>query len=271
MHLLKKIMKRARVKQVDTQLRHMLDLDRSEKVVPHGEVSKRIYLDIWKRRDFSLYGSPMPTVKHIKRKHLELRALASKLGIEFTQKVDTTGDDIDFVEEAEDGYDFKVNKLKSYPWTIGQENEYLPPVGFARNPIQPPHSFGNEEFFSYDGHWKAGKLHGVGKYLFKDGETYEGAWEDNKQHGKGTANYPDGQKYTGEWSKGRYEGSGTLSALGGAVYEGEYSLGRRDGVGKLVHPSGLSYEGQFHDGKPHGRGVMKSKLTGWVYEGQFKR
>ena len=30
-------------------------------------------------------------------------------------------------------------------------------------------SEGNEIFFSYDGNWKDGRLHGRGKYLYEDG------------------------------------------------------------------------------------------------------
>lgn len=36
-------------------------------------------------------------------------------------------------------------------------------------------------------------------------------------------------------------------------------------------PIGMTYEGELQRGVPHGRGVMRSKLTKWAYEGTFEQ
>lgn len=270
-HILKRLMKKARVKQIDKQIHHMLHLDAAEAVVPHGEVSKRIYNDIVLRRDFDLYGGPTQSRTWPLRKYLELQALAQRLNVEFTQKVDPAFIEIDDKDIVQDVDHRKVPALQTEKWKIGYEERHPAPVGFANNPQQPFNSLENEGFYCYDGDWKHGKMHGMGKYLFRDGCAYEGEFADNHPHGYGTTTYPDGQVYKGDWVKGRYEGRGETSTCGGSKYEGEFVFGRRQGKGKLTFPSGLYYEGEFFDGQPHGRGVMRSKLTGWAYEGSFER
>lgn len=56
LHVLKKIMKRARYDDVDQHLSHVTHVDVSDAIVPEGEVSKRLYEDIFVQRDFDLYG-----------------------------------------------------------------------------------------------------------------------------------------------------------------------------------------------------------------------
>ena len=56
LHVLKKIMKRARYGDIDKHLSHVTHVDASDAIVPEGEVSKRLYTDIFLQRDFDLYG-----------------------------------------------------------------------------------------------------------------------------------------------------------------------------------------------------------------------
>lgn len=86
-------MKRAKVKGVDEHLiRLTTELDKSEKIVPNGQVSKGIYLDIFHSRNFDLYGNLMQKIPPLpSRKFLELKYLAEQLGIEFTQTMDLEG------------------------------------------------------------------------------------------------------------------------------------------------------------------------------------
>lgn len=270
-HILKRLMKKARIQKIDKQVQHMLNLDASEQIVPHGEVSKRIYNEIVVKRDFNLYGAQVKSQTWPHRKYLELQALAQRLNVEFTQKIDPAFLEIDEKEIVKDVEHRKIPALQTEKWKIGLEVNHPAPVGFAPNPHQPYNSLDNESFYCYDGDWKHGKMHGMGTYLFRDGCTYEGEFEDNHPHGYGTTSYPDGQEYKGDWVKGRYEGKGVTNFCGGSKYEGEFIFGRRHGKGKLTFPSGLYYEGEFFDGQPHGRGVMRSKLTGWAYEGSFER
>jgi len=270
MHILKKLMKIARIKGIDTKMGHLENLDAAERVIPHGEVSKRMYNEIFKARDFDLYGNMWPPVTHPPRKHLELAVLASKMGIEFTQKAEQVYQEFNSDDESSDEEDRRKEKLRTEKWKIGYVPHHNPPVGLADNPAPAYNSMGNEYFYSYDGEWKNGRMHGNGKYLFRDGMTYEGRFEEGKLEGEGTAFYPGGQKYVGNWRRSRYEGRGETYMLGGSKYVGEFEFGRRHGKGTLTFPSGLNYVGQFLDGQPHGRGVMTSALSGWSYDGSFE-
>jgi hypothetical protein len=82
-------------------------------------------------------------------------------------------------------------------FNVGLKVPYNPPVGFAKDPADTFNSEGNEIFFSYDGTWKHGKLHGHGKYLYLDGGTYIGQFENNWPHGDGVAEYPTNHTYDG--------------------------------------------------------------------------
>ena len=82
------------------------------------------------------------------------------------------------------------------------------PPGFAENPAPLPNSRGNEKFYSYDGSWKSGQLHGYGTYQYDDNFTYTGEWEMNKPTGDGEAVYKSDSAYQGEWRLGKPEGFG---------------------------------------------------------------
>ena len=85
-HLLANIMKRARISNIKDRLKNILDFDRSELIIPDGEVSKRVYTDIFTQRDFDLYGNQIPKKRLSEREQDEMRMLARELGIEFTRK-----------------------------------------------------------------------------------------------------------------------------------------------------------------------------------------
>jgi hypothetical protein len=275
-HILKKMIKRARYAGIDQTIAPFLnDLDRSDKIVPHGEVSKHIYMNVFHSRNFDLYGNLRKTIKLPPRKYLELQALAEEKGIEFTQEMDEglIGEIQTITEEEEEllRRRQKVPKLTTEKWKIGRVNIDYAPVGFANNPSQPFHSLGNEFYFSYDGNWKSGKMEGLGTYLFVDNTSYVGHFHENRPHGYGKTSYKHGQSYEGEFENGLFSGKGIYHSVNDKIkYEGEFFNGKRSGKGKLTFPSGLMYEGEFLEGKPHGKGKMVSKLTGWAFEGTFR-
>lgn len=63
LRLLRRMMKRARVPKVPSVVEHLLEMDKSDSIVPHGEVSKKIYCDIFHTREFNLYGKMLPEVR----------------------------------------------------------------------------------------------------------------------------------------------------------------------------------------------------------------
>lgn len=223
-YVLKKILKRARVKGADKKvLQYLNDLDRSDQIIPHGEVSKKLYMDIFHSRSFNLYGTPVHFAQHPPRKHLELKFLASQLGIEFSEKIDPSYLAV-VVEPTEEELiarrKAQIPKITTEKWKIGHSEVYKPPVGFAANPKEPYNSLGNEIYFSYDGLWKAGKMHGRGVFMFEDGLTYEGDMSDNRPHGNGKATYVDGRVYEGDWHNGIFQGRGKYTTEDGLEYVG---------------------------------------------------
>lgn len=273
-HLFKKMLRKAGYKSIDTSiLPYLQAVDKSDQIKMDGEVSKRMYQDLLNSREFNLYGQQVRPVKQAPRKHLELKFLASKMGIEYTQEVDNWAEDVRDPDEDEihKMREIKIKKITTEKWKIGHPEVFNPPVGFASNPREPYNSLGNEYYFSYDGHWKNGRMNGQGTYLFEDGFTYEGYFKDNKVHGTGKSEYPGGRSYDGEWQNSKFQGRGLYENKDGLRYEGEYYFGKRNGTGKVSYPSGMTYEGEFLDGKPHGRGKIMSFLSGWGYDGNFEK
>lgn len=299
--ILRKMMKRARVPKVGKQTEILLNMDKSEGIVPHGEVSKRIYNEIFHSREFDLYGRPIHRTGPIEynvRKEKELRNKAFELGIEYKNlkqeeiyKASLADPDKDNVPDifADNTKDLKKPQISTELWKIGFADTKIAPIGLKEDPGKIYKSRGNEKFFSYDGEWDKGRMHGDGRYKYLDGHEYVGRFQNDWPHGIGTATYPMGGSFRGEWVKGRYgtleqsskmedstrheiEKKGSvLETCIGSVYEGEFSFGRRDGKGKITFPSGLIIEGTFLDGQPSGRCKVTSKLTKYSFEGNFNK
>ena len=264
-------LQRARIPDAAGAMRHVIDLDKSDNIVPHGEVSKRIYEEIRGARDFDLYGRPIERKRLTEEEERSMHDIASRLGLSY----ETKAPPIEEYVKVPDIFENVTNDLKKPSIgtnidKIGFEPQYLPPVGFSRNPTQPLRSYGNDMFFAYDGEWSEGKMSGFGLYQYQDGGNYKGYYKTNRPHGPGKATYPNNCSYEGSWDKGRYGGGeGKQMLREWSIYEGFMNSGRREGTGKLTYLCGMIYEGEFLDGKPHGRGKMTSSLTKWGYEGTF--
>jgi hypothetical protein len=278
LNIIKKILKKNKVKNVTQQMQHIIEFDKSDAIIPHGETSKHIYQELLKLRDFDLYGAKMPKAMLSEKRIEELQIQAQQLGIEYTQinYAEPEAYVPNIFENITD--DLKAPPLRTEAWNLDKAEYLSAPMGFSRNPTQPFASWGNEIFFSYDGQWKDGKMHGHGKYLYDDKVYYgyQGQYEHNKPNGEGKATYTSGGTYEGNWEDSKYSGKGrtTAPACGtfeGAVFEGEFYNGKRHGIGKLELDCGLTYEGEWVNGEPHGRGVMISKSTGYAYDGDWER
>ncbi|XP_016808017.2 MORN repeat-containing protein 1 isoform X6 [Pan troglodytes] len=126
-------------------------------------------------------------------------------------------------------------------------------------------------FFRYEGEWKAGRKHGHGKLLFKDGSYYEGAFVDGEIMGEGRRHWAgSGDTFSGQFVLGEPQGYGVMEYKAGGCYEGEVSHGMREGHGFLVDRDGQVYQGSFHDNKRHGPGQMLFQ-NGDKYDGDWVR
>jgi hypothetical protein len=273
LHHLRRIIKRVDHAKAAKHITHIIDFDKSESIIPHGEVSKKIYNNIWESRSFNLYGGPMKKVEFDATQMRGLKEWAKELDVAFTHKQKTVVGEVyvpNIFENITDTLQAPI--LQTAKHNIGFADVYNAPVGLASNPaVVPIRSEGNEIFFAYDGQWTKGKMHGYGKYLYDDGFTCTGQFKENWQDGEATSVYPKGDKYEGNWKRGRFHGLGKQVTAGGSVYVGNFHQGLRHGHGRIDHPSGLSYEGNWSSGLPNGVGRMASTSSKYAYEGTFEK
>ena len=211
-------------------------------MVFHGEVSKRMFREIFKLRDYDLYARRIFTRDADENSN---KLLAAALGKEY-RKLENVSDKEAIETKVPDIFDrdgVKKLPLTTPAWEVGRKDIYRPPIGFAADPIEVSNSLGREVYYCYRGQWKNGMMCGGGEYLFGDGKTYSGGFKDNRPHGIGTAEYTEGSWYEGYWENGRYSGHGVLSCSTGSRYEGDWLNGFRHGKGRLTLPCGLEYEG----------------------------
>lgn len=159
--------------------------------------------------------------------------------------------------------------------------ELIPPVpvapappGFAPQVPGQLESHGKHIFFTYNGRWKSGEMHGpMGVYAFCDGGRYAGEWEHSKPSGAGTTVYPNGVTYTGSFKDAQFHGHGVMEMQSGRSsyrYEGAFQHGVRCGHGTLwFRQSNTQYEGEFYANLRHGKGVETNAL-GYTYAGVWR-
>jgi len=247
------LMRKAGIKSRKKHLDHIKDSTASDRM-PKGAVSDHIYQDLIKARQFDRYHRP-----HSER--------LTKEEEQQTQLQDTMG-----ALAAALSPDKNATKkpLVTPKWVIGYKKEEHGPPGLAppRNGVL--NSEGNEHYYSYDGLWQDGKMHGGGRYKFADGHLHVGVYKDGKAHGEGTAQYPGGTLYRGHWRFGKLDGEGKCTYETGSIYDGQWKEGKRHGEGLLTMPSGVTYSGDFYRGKYHGRGELTLPTTGYSFIGTFR-
>ncbi|KAG7382089.1 hypothetical protein PHYPSEUDO_005303 [Phytophthora pseudosyringae] len=169
--------------------------------------------------------------------------------------------------QTSDNQEDEVDKLELIP-EVPVQNA---PPGLAPQVRGRLESHGKHAYFTYNGRWKDGEMHGVlGVYSFADGGKYRGELVHNAPSGNGTVVYPNGVKYTGAFADGKFHGFGVMEMERGYRYEGEFQRGQRCGVGKLqMLQSGAVYEGEFYNNMRHGQGTEISAL-GYSYVGTWR-
>ncbi|KAH8099163.1 hypothetical protein JL720_2144 [Aureococcus anophagefferens] len=261
----KTLMRRANIENRRKHLGHLADLDASRRE-PTGRVSRKIYHELVSVRKFDQYNRPQST-KLSDAEQLIADMQRTLGGGEAAAAADAPPAAAgDAAKEAQ-----AVQPLVTPKWVIGYKKEQFGPPGLAppRNGVL--NSEGNEHFYSYDGLWEAGRMHGFGRYKFADGMLYSGGFKNGLPDGEGSAWYPGGTKYKGHWRDGLHEGTGVMTYATGSTYDGYWKDGKRQGEGKLTFASGTVYEGHFWLGKYHGRGRVTSPTTGFEFVGSFHR
>lgn len=258
MNIYKTLMRRAAIGDRKKHLVHLVDPHGSERE-PRGVVSKQIYSGIYGGRKFDQYNRLVSTKLSEKERMIA----------DLQKSLSGGGSSAAVSSPSKRGEE--VVKLRTAKATIGYKADLFGPPGLAPPRTGVLNSEGNEQFYSYDGHWKDGRMHGFGRYKFADGMLYVGHFREGKPHGDGRSEYPGGTSYEGEWRAGRHEGKGEMRYGSGSVYVGHWKEGKRQGGGVLTFDDGTVYDGMFWLGKYHGRGQLASKRTGFTFSGTFHR
>uniref|UniRef100_UPI0037E8EF96 alsin n=1 Tax=Semicossyphus pulcher TaxID=241346 RepID=UPI0037E8EF96 len=126
----------------------------------------------------------------------------------------------------------------------------------------------------YQGHWKDGKMHGLGTYRYASGEVYDGSFQDSMRHGhgmlrSGKLNTSSPSVFIGQWLQDKKTGYGVFDDITkGEKFMGMWQDHLRQGTGVVVTQFGLYYEGAFKDNKMMGTGILLSE-DDTTYEGEF--
>ncbi|KAM9828663.1 alsin isoform 1-T1 [Syngnathus typhle] len=126
----------------------------------------------------------------------------------------------------------------------------------------------------YQGHWKDGKMHGVGTYRYASTEVYDGSYQEGLRHGhgmlrSGKLNTSSPSVFIGQWVNDKKTGYGVFDDITkGEKYIGMWQDNVRQGNGVVVTQFGLYYEGSFKDNKMTGSGILLSE-DDTTYEGEF--
>jgi hypothetical protein len=74
-------------------------------------------------------------------------------------------------------------------------------------------------------------MHGLGTFVFANGNRYEGDFKDDTKSGFGTLHYANGEEYSGGWLNDMAHGKGELKYAQGDRYDGSWSEGQKHGEG----------------------------------------
>eukprot|EP00401_Gymnodinium_catenatum_P068164 CAMPEP_0117480862 /NCGR_PEP_ID=MMETSP0784-20121206/12606_1 /TAXON_ID=39447 /ORGANISM="" /LENGTH=361 /DNA_ID=CAMNT_0005275307 /DNA_START=48 /DNA_END=1133 /DNA_ORIENTATION=- len=109
----------------------------------------------------------------------------------------------------------------------------------------------------YEGEFRTGKRHGLGRQLFESGDMYDGGWAEGKLHDRGVYYFTNGDKLYGMWNQGLYDGVGVFHYADGSVSRREYKAGVLQSVqdyeaasqrfGKTIHRNHMHMHTQSKD------------------------
>ncbi len=95
----------------------------------------------------------------------------------------------------------------------------------------------------YVGHFKNGKFHGHGMFLFLTEGKYIGNFENDKYQGYGIKYYSNGNRYCGNWKSDLKDGNGTFIWKNGDRYVCVWKENQPRTSGILVFSNGVCFEG----------------------------
>jgi len=100
---------------------------------------------------------------------------------------------------------------------------------------------------SYIGRWKDGLRHGIGKFVWNNGDMYNGEWSNDKRHGQGVYLWHDGSKYKGNYSFGIRSGYGIYYYTNGTIYEGTWQNNLKHGIANFYYLESVNIGGKYYN------------------------
>ena len=95
---------------------------------------------------------------------------------------------------------------------------------------------------------------------------YEGQFQYGEKHGLGGYLWHNGNFYNGQWAHGKIQGEGTLFYANGGILKGHFEQGKLAGVGRGIYGNGDTYVGSWRDGKFDGQGLFYAReLDRWQF------
>ena len=121
----------------------------------------------------------------------------------------------------------------------------------------------------YEGDVVNGAQHGLGIYIWNDGDIYEGEWLSDKKHGQGKMIWAKGGEWVGEFRNDKPWNGGNVYRYENGTYEGELVNGLKSGHGKFLWLNGTCYEGEWLNDQHHGQGTI-TWVNGDHCTGEFR-
>ena len=109
--------------------------------------------------------------------------------------------------------------------------------------------------------WSNGLYNGLGKYIFKTGDSFSGYFLSGNFHGNGKLVRKNKGMIFGNWTYGQLNKINKIQLNNGDQYIGECLLDTNNlskhGKGKYIYQNGDFYEGEWKNNKKHGEGMYK--------------
>mmetsp|Transcript_8930 Transcript_8930/g.24757 ORF Transcript_8930/g.24757 Transcript_8930/m.24757 type:complete len:348 (-) Transcript_8930:141-1184(-) len=104
---------------------------------------------------------------------------------------------------------------------------------------------------TYEGEFRDGKRHGLGRQIFESGDMYDGNWKDGRLHDRGVYYFTNGDRLYGMWNQGKYDGIGVFHYADGSISRRTY----KDGV--LMSVQDYEHSSQRFGRDLHRDGMMR--------------
>jgi hypothetical protein len=109
-------------------------------------------------------------------------------------------------------------------WSVTWTGPCVEGMGHGRGVVQLYDRAGVAES-RYDGDLRAGRMHGYGVYVWRNGQRYDGELRNGNFHGRGTMTWPNGDRYEGLWADDLAHGFGVKTTASGQTFGGQWDKG----------------------------------------------